>query len=564
MHQKFDNRRLKWWPTLQDYNEAIQTPRVCLRDLELSESLPYTGALGLPRAITGAFASVYRMHREDKDYALRLFLNDIEDRAERYHLIGDYVQHDDLVYTVTFDFLSEGIQIHNQWLPVVKMDWVDGEHLDEYIIANLTNSAKLAELSDSFIKMMKELQDAGIAHGDLQHGNIIVQGTELRLVDYDGMYVPKMHGMTAREVGHPNYQHPKRAAHHFGPYLDNFSAWIIYASIKALQLDPGLFEQLNGGDDCLLFKDADLKNPLESSVFAAFEKHENNELRNLSRYLRAQLEKDVDQVPYLESSFPEIDEHQITLIPESVSTKKESPTIARPKHADWLKTENLQNLFKATKGGSLIQLNESEHRASLIASGKQYLDSAWIKPTTRDFLRSQRKFDPQRKPLPPELQTNKLPRKVWFDNRRGESSPLAYQLLMVFNPIVWFVVLGLIPFFSGGAKSIDWPRLSIWLVLTLLIERVIWSEPLRHRRFARFGTPAVASIDKILQSADEATVTISYEIDGIDHTKEMRFFYREETSLVLGSTEVILCNPKSLKDVVFYRFCKYKVSTKQF
>jgi len=93
---------------------------------------------------------------------------------------------------------------------------------------------------------MEEMRFAGIAHGDLQHGNIIMCNHELRLVDYDGMYVPAMKNFMASELGHPNYQHPARAPHHFGPYLDNFSAWVIYASIKALQVDPLLLDQLGG------------------------------------------------------------------------------------------------------------------------------------------------------------------------------------------------------------------------------------------------------------------------------------------------------------------------------
>jgi len=113
------------------------------------------------------------------------------------------------------------------------MEWVEGEQFDDYIVESLGNPAKLGQLLTKFLAMMDELRQAGIAHGDLQHGNIIMCGNELRLVDYDGMFVPAMNGYLASELGHRNYQHPQRAAHHFGPYLDNFSAWVIYASVRA-------------------------------------------------------------------------------------------------------------------------------------------------------------------------------------------------------------------------------------------------------------------------------------------------------------------------------------------
>ncbi|CAN5173530.1 hypothetical protein BH10CYA1_BH10CYA1_39190 [soil metagenome] len=194
-----------------------------MHDAELKDGLPYTNALELPRSITGSFASVYRMHCKKKDFALRLFLSNIRDQNERYALISDFVQRDDLPYTVTFDFLQKGINVHGEWLPALKMDWLEGEQFDDYIVANLDNPAKLGLLLEKFVKMIQDMRRAGIAHGDLQHGNILVCNDELRLVDYDGMFVPAMKTFSAGELGHRNYQHPERAADHFGPYLDNFS-----------------------------------------------------------------------------------------------------------------------------------------------------------------------------------------------------------------------------------------------------------------------------------------------------------------------------------------------------
>ena len=96
--------KLTWWPTPQDYNEAIQIPRGNLQDAELQQAVVYTDANGLPRPVTGSFASVYRLHCQDKNFSLRLFLRNISDQDERYALISDFVQHDDLPYTVTLIF----------------------------------------------------------------------------------------------------------------------------------------------------------------------------------------------------------------------------------------------------------------------------------------------------------------------------------------------------------------------------------------------------------------------------------------------------------------------------
>jgi len=55
------------WPTPQDYNEAIQNPQLSFGDPELQGGKPELTPLGLPRPITGGFASVYRMHCGQRD-----------------------------------------------------------------------------------------------------------------------------------------------------------------------------------------------------------------------------------------------------------------------------------------------------------------------------------------------------------------------------------------------------------------------------------------------------------------------------------------------------------------
>ncbi len=116
--------------------------------------------------------------------------------------------------------------------------------------------------------MCSDLRTAGIAHGDLQHGNILVlPDGQLRLVDYDGMFVPAMKGWRSNELGHRNYQHPARTAEHFGPELDNFAAWVIYSSLCAVVLESSIYKQLGGGDDCLLLRRGDFDNAGQSQVF---------------------------------------------------------------------------------------------------------------------------------------------------------------------------------------------------------------------------------------------------------------------------------------------------------
>ena len=57
----------------------------------------------------------------------------------------------------------------------------------------------LRQLLESWTRLSVMLDDADIAHADLQHGNVILvprdQGKfALKIIDYDGMYVPAMPG----------------------------------------------------------------------------------------------------------------------------------------------------------------------------------------------------------------------------------------------------------------------------------------------------------------------------------------------------------------------------------
>lgn len=259
------------WPSPQDYNEAVQNPNTCFNDTDLKSARVALGPLGLPHPITGAFSTVYRLESDtqNKAWAVRCFLRPVSDQQDRY----DRITQSNLTETnclVGFRYISEGIRVGGatQTYPIVKMDWIDGETLDRYIARNLNNPLMLFLLLESFVSVLDELQGGGVAHGDLQHGNVLVSQDAIKLVDYDNMFVPALVGAKSNELGHRNYQHPERDEH-FGPNLDRFSAWVIATSIACLACDPNLWLDLDGGDECLLFRASDFKSPDASNRIAS-------------------------------------------------------------------------------------------------------------------------------------------------------------------------------------------------------------------------------------------------------------------------------------------------------
>lgn len=296
------------WPTPQDYNEAIQNPQVCFGDGELRAGTPELTPLGLPKPISGAFASVYQMNCGPRRWAVRCFLREVSDQQARYQAISMHLEAAKLPTTVGFEFLSQGIRIRGQWYPILKMEWIDGEPLNTYIERNLNNPAALQALASRWLETLAILRRHGIAHGDLQHGNVLVSNGQIKLIDYDGMYVPALAGLASHEEGHRNYQHPARSGGEFGPGLDAFSGWVVLLSIVALAVDPRLWQRLNGGDECLLLRSDDFDKPGRSRAFQAILAGRTPELREIARQVQSFLVLPTSQVPALDAVNPALPE----------------------------------------------------------------------------------------------------------------------------------------------------------------------------------------------------------------------------------------------------------------
>jgi tetratricopeptide (TPR) repeat protein len=293
------------WPSPQDYNEAIQTPGLAFDEPELKQGTPELTKLGLPRVMTGAFASVYRMHCGKKDWAVRCFLREVKDQQERYAVLSDYLLTDDLLYTVHFEYLPKGIKVQGSWFPILKMEWVEGDTIDHFIRKHRYVQEEMKKLLTQFERMLYDLREAGIAHGDLQHGNIVVNDEGLRLVDYDGMYVPGMKDWLSNELGHRNYQHPERTEKDFSPALDNYSARVIRTSLSCLIEDADLWSRTLAGEECLLFRQMDYQKPLSSHTFHLMERHQVEAVRTAAAQLRGSLTYEPLHVPFIDMLVPD-------------------------------------------------------------------------------------------------------------------------------------------------------------------------------------------------------------------------------------------------------------------
>ncbi|MGW0227906.1 hypothetical protein ACWDWO_06305 [Actinopolymorpha singaporensis] len=287
----------------------------------------------MPKPMSGNFASVFSLETATgRRYALKCFTRYVSDQELRYHEISSQLSKLSIAqlsqpWKMGFEYLHDGILVNGSRYPVLKMEWVEATTLANWLEQNYSNKAATRRLAQRFADLTVDLDKAGIAHGDLQHGNLLVasDGT-FRLVDYDGMYVPGMRGLRASENGHRHYQSPSRSPADFGPTMDRFSAWVIYLSLLALSVDPGLWGRLHepGGEYLLLAED-DFKSPDTAPRFPELLSHTDQSVRDLAQAVRSLTWQPLDSLPPLSTSQPVAPKQPAVGVPSARATST-SPT----------------------------------------------------------------------------------------------------------------------------------------------------------------------------------------------------------------------------------------------
>ena len=241
---------------MSDYQEAVQNPSNCFSDAQLKTGTPALNALGLPQPVTGGFCSVYQVSTGKTRWAVRCFLHNIRDGRERYKEISKYLRGRKLKEMVGFEYETDGIRVHGDWHPMLKMEWVDGLQLNTWVDRHAQDPKALRQLDERWAALMDALEAAHIGHCDLQHGNVLVDHHDhLKLIDYDGMYVPALRGKGSHEKGHPAYQHPSRDGKDFDDTVDRFAALVVHTSLVAVAESPALWKRFYDEDN-LIFKRA--------------------------------------------------------------------------------------------------------------------------------------------------------------------------------------------------------------------------------------------------------------------------------------------------------------------
>jgi uncharacterized membrane protein YeaQ/YmgE (transglycosylase-associated protein family) len=255
------------WPTSTDYTAAVQRPDAAFGVLELQRGTITMTPLGMPAVASGQNVVVFRADTERGPVAIRCFVNPPGNGDLRYAALERHIAIKDCESLSTAAWIETGITTQGRWWPIVLMPWETGRPLNIVVEDLIDDPASLRVLAEKWCDAVVSLQAADIAHGDLQHGNVLVESDlNIRFVDLDGIWVPEIEVGAPAEHGHPNYQHPGRASHHWGANIDSFSAMLILLSLRGLAADSGL-ERFLGGEN-LLFTRADLVAPGRTEIWA--------------------------------------------------------------------------------------------------------------------------------------------------------------------------------------------------------------------------------------------------------------------------------------------------------
>jgi hypothetical protein len=328
------------YPTGFEYREALFNTRLCFKDPALVGGKVTLDSLGMPKPISGASASVFTIQSTDgRRWAVKCFTRFVDHQAVRYQRISETLKTVNKPWRVEFEYLPVGVLCKGKWYPALKMEWVDATGLISFIEAHLWEPDIIANLAIKFAQMVEDLSVLGIAHGDLQHGNLLVTSAgELKLIDYDGMFVPTLAQMGACEKGHVNYQSPARTMSTWGPYLDNFSTWIIYASLVALTIDPTLWSVLHDpGDEALLFHQQDFVDFRNSRAFHALTQNSQPNLGDFSRAMSVLWTPDLPAIPPLNpADLPTLGKQAFSSLPTSPAAATAGANTATGPIPDWV------------------------------------------------------------------------------------------------------------------------------------------------------------------------------------------------------------------------------------
>ncbi len=319
------------WPGHNEYDVAIKNHHKTFPPEYKNGDFVLQNVHPIPIREVGGFAIAYKFKKNDDDeLAIRVFQEKgfSKKRGERFKKISKFFQDENILEKipslVSFQFKSEAITLKNIRIkdkngsietkseikfPLIEMQWVKGQNMGNYINKIFDDKQKMIQLSEKIRIVFSDLENNGVSHGDIAPENIIITPKEeIKLIDYDGFFIPQFRGDSPVEEGHTEFQHHNRGNSNIKDYpvydekLDRFSALVTYLSLKAIAYDPS-FKNFIDNDKVLCFTKEDfmkIKNGEKPEIIIELEKTKDGLICDLTDELIKSCKEDRPNIRSLE------------------------------------------------------------------------------------------------------------------------------------------------------------------------------------------------------------------------------------------------------------------------
>jgi eukaryotic-like serine/threonine-protein kinase len=294
--------------TVQQYLTALaSTPQLPFKHLKDSHFQLVYNDNKEPVRFFGNSSVVFKITDGEKFYALKCYVTELFYRWEYLEKVQQQIKSIQADWIVPFEIHKNEIAIESdtgkpETCNVILMPWVEGNRLTDLVKEYTSKNSlhdKLKELTLAIKDLANKQVGQPFSHGDISTDNIIVTPSgEMVLLDHDSCFFENCRKMAGQGGWSLAYQHPSRYPGQADLQADHFSFLTLAISLRAIELNPGLYQQFNSSKG-LLFTIDDYKNPEYSKVFGEIKKIEDPYLQHLLGVLLASLKTKEIAIPEL-------------------------------------------------------------------------------------------------------------------------------------------------------------------------------------------------------------------------------------------------------------------------
>ena len=278
-------------------------PRTSFADPELRDGAVVPGPIGLPLPRSGNFADFYQLKDpRGKTWAVKCFTRQVAGLQERYARIAKHLRAARLPFTVRFTFLEKGIRARGDWYPVLKMQWVEGFTLNEFVRTHADRPDYLRALLGLWGGLSRRLRDARSPTPTCSTGTSCSCRPHPRTTEREAHRLRRHVVRRCRNASGsrpPAYQHPARVRDRiYSPDVDRFPPGHRHG-LRATAV-AGSASGTGLTTATISFREADLADPERSGLFRALWDLDDPTVTNLVGLLIDYAGRPVAKTPWLD------------------------------------------------------------------------------------------------------------------------------------------------------------------------------------------------------------------------------------------------------------------------